>query len=181
MKADVASRRVETKMEERKSGVRVVRWPTLTFWKLPKVHGLPNMVFGLDLQTRQLPSPWDMRSALTFRSPNMVVLGGVSSTFMLQPIKKSPNPWRHHGKFHNPLAWFYVAGEYYSSVLEYFLGPNINIYMSNSTWGVPKLMELTISSYCLAYKKVIRPIFLHRCIGPSPRNRMRVKKCAHHM
>ena len=76
MKADVASRRVETKMEERESGVRVVRWPTLTFWKLPKAHGLPNMVFVLDLQTRQLPSPQDMRSALNFRSPNMVVLGG---------------------------------------------------------------------------------------------------------
>ena len=125
MKADVASRRVETKMEERMSGVRVVRWPTLTFWKLPKAHGLPNMVIGLDLQTRQLPSPWDMRSDLTFRSPNMVVLGGVSSTFMLQPIGKSPDPWRHHGKFHNPLPRFYVAGEYYSSVLEYFLGKNI--------------------------------------------------------
>ena len=33
-----------------------------------------------------------MRSALTFRSPNMVVLGGVSSTLMLQPIGKSPDP-----------------------------------------------------------------------------------------
>ena len=32
-----------------------------------------------------------------------------------------------------------------SSVLEYFLGPNINIYMSNSTQGVPRPMELTIS------------------------------------
>ena len=135
MKAGVASRRVETKMKERESGVRVVRWPTLTFWKLPKAHGLPNMVFGLDLQTRQLPSLQDSRSALTFRSPNMVVFLGVSSTFMLQPVGKSPNPWRHHGKFHNPLVWFYVAGEYYSSVLEYFLGPNINIYMSNSTQG----------------------------------------------
>ena len=111
VKADVASRRVETKMEERKSGVRVVRWPTLTFWRLPKAHGLPNMVFGLDLQTRQLPSLQDSRSALTFRSPNMVVLGGVSSTFMLQQIGKSPNPWTHHGKFHNPLLWFYVIGD----------------------------------------------------------------------
>ena len=152
MKADVASRRVETKMEERKSGVRVVRWPTLTFWKLPKAHSLPNMVFGLDLQTRLLPSAWDIRSVLTLRSPNMAVLGGVSSTLMLQPIGKSPNTWRHHGKFHNHLLQFYVVGEYCSSVLEYFLGRNINIYMSNSTWGVPKLMELTISFYCLAYK-----------------------------
>ena len=125
MKADVASRRVETKMEERMSGVRVVRWPTLTFWKLPKAQGLPYMVIVLDLQTRQLPSPWHMGSALTFWSPNMVVLGGVSSTFMLQPIGKSPDPWRCHGKFHNPLSQFYVAGEYYSSVLENFLGQNI--------------------------------------------------------
>ena len=92
MKADVASRRVETKMEE-------------NVWSQggPKAHGLPNMVIVLDLQTRQLPSLQDMRSALTFRSPNMVVLGGVSSTFMLQPISKSPDPWRCHGKFHNPL------------------------------------------------------------------------------
>ena len=125
MKADVASRRVEAKMEERDSGVRVVRWPTLTFWKLPKAHGLPNTVNGLDLQTRQLPSPWDMGSALTFWSPNMVNLGGVSSTFLLQPISKSPNLRRCHGKFHDPLPQFYVAGKYYSSVLEYFLGPNI--------------------------------------------------------
>ena len=97
----------------------------LTFWKLPKAHGLPNMVIGLDLQIRQLPSLQDMRSALMFRSPNMVILGGVSSTFMLQPIGKSPDPWRNHGKFHNPLPQFYVAGEYYSSVLEYFSGQNI--------------------------------------------------------
>ena len=83
------------------------------------------MVIVLDLQTRQLPSPQDMGSVLTFWSPNMVVLGGVSSTFMLQPISKSPDPRRCHGKFHNPLLWFYVAGEYYSSVLEYFLSQNI--------------------------------------------------------
>ena len=125
MKADVASRRVEAKMEERDPRVRVVRWPTLTFWKLPKAHGLPNMVNGLDLQTRQLPSLQDMGSALTFWSPNMANLGGVSSTFLLQPISKSPNLMRLLGKFHNPLPQFYVAGEYYSIVLEYFLGPNI--------------------------------------------------------
>ena len=57
----------------------------------------------------------------------MEVLGGVSSLIVLQPITKSPNPWRHHGKFHNPLLQFNVAGEYYSSVLEYFSGPNNNI------------------------------------------------------
>ena len=65
----------------------------------------------------------------------MVVLGGVSSTFMLQPISKSPDPWRHHGKFHNPLLQFYVAGEYYFSVLECFSGQNIKYMVSNSTWG----------------------------------------------
>ena len=83
------------------------------------------MVNGLDLQTRQLPSPQDMGSALTFWSPNMVNLGGVSSTFLLQPISKSPNFRRRLWKFYNPLPQFYVVGEYYSSVLEYFLGPNI--------------------------------------------------------
>ena len=62
-------------MEETGSGARVVRWPTLTFQNLPKAHGLPNMVFGLDLQTRQLPLLQDSWSALTFRSPNMEVLG----------------------------------------------------------------------------------------------------------
>ena len=82
----------------------------------------------------------------------MVVLGGVPSTIMLQPIGKSPDPWRHHGKFHNPSLQFYVAGEYYSSGLEYFLGPNIKYYVSNSTQGVLKLMEQTISSFYLAYK-----------------------------
>ena len=81
MKVDVASRRVEAKMEERDSGVRVVRWPTLTFCKLPKAHGLPNMVNDLDLQTRQLPSLWDRGSALTFKSPNMVNLGGCPAHF----------------------------------------------------------------------------------------------------
>ena len=67
--------------------------------------------------------PWDSWSALTFRCPNMEVLGGVSSTSILQLPKKSPNPWRHHGNFHNPLPWYYVAGEYCSYVLEYFQVP----------------------------------------------------------
>ena len=102
VKVDVSSRRAEAKLEERNLEVRVVRWPTLTFWKLPKAHVLPNMVNGLDFQTRQLPSPQDMGSALTFWTPNMVNLGGVSSTFPLQPISKSPNPWRRHGNSITP-------------------------------------------------------------------------------
>ena len=36
------------------SGARVVRWPTLTFQK----HILPYKVYGLDLQTSQLPLPY---------------------------------------------------------------------------------------------------------------------------
>ena len=48
------------------------------------------MAIVLDLWIRPLPLLQDMRSALTFCSPNMVVLGGVSSTFMLQPIAMSP-------------------------------------------------------------------------------------------
>ena len=97
-------------------------WPSGNFQK----H-MAFLIWSMVLTSRleKLPSLQDRRSALTFKSPNMVNLGGVSSTFLLQPIGKSPNPWRCHGKFHNPLLQLYVAGEYYSSVLEYFLGPNI--------------------------------------------------------
>ena len=121
---DVASRRVETKMEETVSGARVVRWPTLTLQK----H-MAFLIWYMALTFRQVNCPaisslWESWSALTLRSPNMEVLGGVSSTIFLQPPKKSPNLWRHHGKFHNPWSWFSVAGEYCSYVLEYFSGPN---------------------------------------------------------
>ena len=58
-----------------------------------------------------ISQPWDSWAALTLRCPNMEVLGGVSSTNILQPPKKSPNLWRHHGKFHNPLPWYNVAGD----------------------------------------------------------------------
>ena len=69
----------------------------------------------------------DSWAALTLRCPIMEVLGGVSSRNILQLPKKSPNPWRHHGNFYNPLLWYNVAGEYCSYVLEYFSGPNMTI------------------------------------------------------
>ena len=99
---DVASWRVEIRMEETVSGARVVRWPTLTFQKHMSYH-----IRYMALTFRQVNCPaisplWDRWSALTFRCPNMEVLGGVSSTNILQLPKKSPNPWRHHGKFHYP-------------------------------------------------------------------------------
>ena len=91
-------------MEETVSGARVVRWPTLTFQKHMSFH-----VRYMALTFRQVNCPaispmWDSWSALTFRCPNMEVLGGSSSTNILQPLKKSPNLWRHHGKFHKPLT-----------------------------------------------------------------------------
>ena len=124
MDFDVTSRRVETRMEETVSGARVVRWSTLTF----RNH-MAFLIWYMALTFRQVNCPaisplWDSWSALTLRSPNMEVLWGVSSTNILNPPKKSPNLWRHHGKFHNPLLWFNVAGEYCSYVLEYFSGPN---------------------------------------------------------
>ena len=127
MDFDVASRRDETRMEETMSGARVVRWPTLTFQKHMSYY-----IRYMALTFRQVNCPaisplQDSWSALTFKCPNMEVLGDASSTNMLQPIKKSPNPWRCHGKFHNPLLWYSVAGEYCFHVLEYFSGPTIII------------------------------------------------------
>ena len=99
-------------------------WPSRIFQK----H-MAFLIWYLALIFRPDNYPYceDIWSALTFRSPNMEVLGSVSSTIVLQPITKFPNPWRHHGKFHNPLPQFSVVGEYYFSVLEYFSGPNNNI------------------------------------------------------
>ena len=51
MDFDVASRRVETKMEETVSG----KGGQVTNLDLPEAHGRPNMVYGLNLQTSQLP------------------------------------------------------------------------------------------------------------------------------
>ena len=107
-------------MEETVSGARVVRWPTLTFQKHMSYH-----IRYMTLTFRQVNCPaisplWDSWSGLTFRCPNMEVLGGVSSTNILQPPKKSPNPWRHHRKFHNPLPWYNVVGEYCSYVWSTF-------------------------------------------------------------
>ena len=133
-------------MEETVSGARVVRWPTLTFQKHMSYHIRYMALTFRQVNYPTISPPWDSWSALTFRCPNMVVLGGVSSTNILQPPKKSPNPWRHHGKFHNPLLQYNVAGEYYSYVLEYFSGPNMSIYMSISTQGLSKSMELKIGS-----------------------------------
>ena len=127
MDFDVASRRDETRMEETVSGARVVRWPTLTFQKHMSYHIRYMALTFRQVNCPTTCSPWDSWSALTLRSPNMEVLGGVSSTNILQPPRKSPNLWRHHGKFHNPLPWYSVAGEYCSYVLEYFSGPNITI------------------------------------------------------
>ena len=125
MDFDVASRRAETRMEETVSGARVIRWSTLTFRK----H-MTFLIWYMALTFRHVNCPaisplWDSWSALTLRSPNMEVLGGVSSTNILQPPKKSPNLWRCHGKFHNLSPWYNVAGDYCSCVLEYLSGPNI--------------------------------------------------------
>ena len=92
----------------------------------------PYHIRHMALTFRQVNCPaisslWDSWSALTLRSPNMEVLGGVSSTNILQPPRNTPNPWRHHGKFYNPLLQYSVAGEYCSYVLEYFSGPNVII------------------------------------------------------
>ena len=114
-------------MEETVSGARMLRWPTLTFQKHMSYY-----IRYMALTFRQVNCPaisplQDSWSALIFKCPNMEVLGGVSSTNILQPPKKSPNLWRHHGKFHNPLPWYTVAEEYCSCVLEYLSGPNIII------------------------------------------------------
>ena len=82
----------------------------------------------------------------------MEVLGGVSSTIVLQPRQKVSKPLEMSmRKFDNPLLQFNVAGEYYTSVLEYFSGANNNIWVRNSTQGVPRSMALTISCYHMAY------------------------------
>ena len=102
----------------------------VTNFDLPEAHVLPYKVYGLDLQTSQLPCHiLTVRQliSLDLRSPNKEVIGGVSSTNILQPPRECPKPWRCHGKFHNPLLWYSVAGEYCSYVLEYFSGPNIII------------------------------------------------------
>ena len=124
---DVASWRVEIRMDGTVSGDRVVRWPTLTLkstW--PSIFGI--WPWPSDRVNCPAISPlWDSRAGLTLRCPNMEVLEGVSSTNILQLSKKSQNPWTHHGNIHNPSPWYSVAGEYCSYVLEYFSGQNMTI------------------------------------------------------
>ena len=100
-------------MEETVSGTRVVRWPTLIFQKHMSFHIRYMALTFRQVNCFAISPLWDSWSALTFRCPSMEVLGDVSSTNILQPPKKSPNLWRCHGKFHNPLLQYNVTGEYW--------------------------------------------------------------------
>ena len=101
--------------------------PTLTFKNLPEAHAFPYMVYGLDLQTCQVPSPWDSRLALTFRCPKY---GSFRGWKHAQILSNYPNCLQTSGDIMEnsiTLVMILCGRGILLQCSGYFLGPNINI------------------------------------------------------
>ena len=137
----VTSPSSRSKWKSKRNGDRVVRWPTLTF------KGTCFPIFGIwpwssdkliALSVRQQTKPWPL--AIQIWKFNGVCHAQIISNYP----DSLQNQWKCHGKFHIPLPHYYVAGEYYSHVLEYLFRSKHDNLSEYFHGGLVRSIELTI-------------------------------------
>ena len=161
-------------MEETVSGARVVRWPTLTFQKHMSYH-----IRYMALTFRQVNCPaisqlQDSWSALTFRCQNMEVLGVCpAQIFSNHPkslqtsgdvMKNSITPFHSTMWQGNTAPMFWSTFQVQTWQFKWVFLPG----------GCPGQWSLQLASTTCPLDRSLWPFLLYRCVGPSPRSRIRV-------